>query len=134
MDIAADIKNRLSPLFREPDLRLAVLFGSAATERIHKRSDIDLAFLFDKPVDIVDLTNKVIRLLRTDSVDVVDLKKANPLLKFSVVKQGKLLYEKEPGDFNTFSSLAFRMYVDTKKLRDAQEACIRSFLHEKGLA
>ena len=99
-----------------------------------KKSDIDLAFLFDKPVDILALTNRVIRLLHTDDVDVVDLKCASPLLKFSAVKNGKLLYERERGMFNEFYSLAFRMYVDTKKLRDAQATAIKQFLKAMGLS
>ena len=60
-----------------------------------EKATLTLAFLFDKPVDILALTNRVIRLLHTDNVDVVDLKRASPLLKFSVVKNGMLLYERE---------------------------------------
>ncbi len=128
-----DIKNRLEPLLKEEGLQLVLLFGSAVTGRMHKRSDIDLAFLFDKPVDILLLTNKVIRLLHADNVDVVDLRHASPLLKFSIVKNGALVYEKEQGIFNEFYSLAFRRYIDTKKMRIAQTKAIKHFLHARGM-
>lgn len=128
-----EVRNRLSPLFKDDRLQLVLLFGSAVTERIHKHSDIDLAFLFDRAVDIIALTNKVIRLLHTDNIDVIDLRRASPLLRFSVVKNGKLIYEKKQGMFNEFYSLAFKMYVDTKKLRDAQSVAIRHFLKERGM-
>lgn len=128
-----EIRNKLSPLFHDTGLRLILLFGSTISGKIHKKSDIDLAFLFDKPIDILALTNRVIRLLHTDQVDVVDLKRASPLLEFSVVKNGRLLYERTPGIFNEFYSLAFRMYVDTKKLRDAQAVAIKQFLKARGL-
>ncbi|UJS20313.1 MAG: nucleotidyltransferase domain-containing protein [Candidatus Brocadia sp.] len=101
---------------------------------MHKKSDIDLAFLFDKPADILTLTNRIIRLLHTDHVDVVDLKRASPLLRYTSVKHGMLLYEREPGMFHEFYSLAFRRYVDTKKLRDAQTKAIQQFLIARGLA
>lgn len=127
-----EIRNRLVPIFKDEGLKLVLLFGSAVLGKIHKQSDIDLAFLFDKPVDILSLTNRVIRLLHADNVDVVDLRRAGPLLKFSVVKNGRLLYERQPGMFNEFYSLAFRMYVDSKKLRDAQEIAMRHFLKERG--
>jgi predicted nucleotidyltransferase len=127
-----EIRNRLVPIFKDEGLKLVLLFGSAVLGKIHKQSDIDLAFLFDKPVDILSLTNRVIRLLHADNIDVVDLRRASPLLKFSVVKNGRLLYERQPGMFNEFYSLAFRMYVDSKKLRDAQEIAIRHFLKERG--
>lgn len=129
-----ELKNRLSPIFKEEDIRLVILFGSAASGKIHKNSDVDIAFLFDKPVDILELTNRVIRLMHTNSVDVIDLRRASPLLRFSIVKRGKLLYEKQPGMFNGFSSLVFRTYIDTKKLRDAQVISIKYFLKERGIA
>jgi hypothetical protein len=64
---------------------------------------------------------------------VIDLKHASPLLKYSVAQKGRPLYEKSPGIFNEFYSLAFRMYVDTRKLRDARETAIKYFLESRGL-
>ncbi|MEW6001351.1 MAG: nucleotidyltransferase domain-containing protein [Nitrospirota bacterium] len=128
-----EIRNKLAPLFENEGLQLVVLFGSAVSERIHKQSDIDIALLFDRPIDIFSLTNKVIRLLRTNNIDVIDLRYASPLLKFIIAKSGRLLYEREQGIFNEFYSLAFRRYVDTKKLRDAQETAIKHFLKRKRL-
>jgi len=128
-----EINDKLSPVFKDKGLKLALLFGSAVSEKTHKQSDIDLAFLFDSPVDILTLTNKVIRLLHTDNIDVVDLKRASPLLRFSIVKNCKLLYEREQGMFNEFYSLAFRIYVDTRKLRDAQAMAIKHFIKTRGL-
>ncbi len=127
-----EIKKRLAPIFKDEGLKLVLLFGSAILGKVHKQSDIDIAFLFNRPVDILSLTNRVIRLLHADNIDIVDLSRASPLLKFSVVKNGKLLYERLPGMFNEFYSLAFRMYVDTKKLRDAQEIAIKHFLKARG--
>ncbi len=126
-----EIRKRLIPLFKERDLRLILLFGSVLTGATHKKSDIDVGFLFDGPVDILAFTNKVIRLLRCDSVDVIDLNRASPLLRFSAVQKGKVLYEKLPGVFNEFCSLVFRMYVDSKKLRDARAKVIKSFLENR---
>jgi predicted nucleotidyltransferase len=129
-----EIRGRLSPLYCDESLQLVILFGSAAAGGTHKKSDIDLAFLFDGPVDILALTNRVIRLLHTDHLDVVDLKRASPLLKFMAAKHGALLYEKTEGVFNCFYSLAFRRYVDTRKLRNAQTTVIKHFLKTRGLA
>jgi predicted nucleotidyltransferase len=129
-----EIRERMAPLFEEEGLKLVLLFGSAASGKLHARSDIDVAFLFDKPVDILGLTNRVIRLLRTDNVDVIDLRRASPLLKFSAAREGELLYERSPGLFHEFVSFAFRRYVDTRKLRDARQKAIKGFLAEKGFS
>jgi predicted nucleotidyltransferase len=65
MDFSTEeIKEKLAPLFKDGELQLALVFGSRVSSRFReKRSDIDLAFLFDKPADILALTNRVIRLL-----------------------------------------------------------------------
>jgi predicted nucleotidyltransferase len=110
-----EIKRRLMPLFKDEGLQFILIFGSVVSGKIHKQSDIDLAFLYDKSIDILMLTNKIINLLHTDNVDIIDLKYASPILKFSAAKNGKLLYERRPGLFSEFYSLAFRMYIDTKK-------------------
>jgi predicted nucleotidyltransferase len=123
-----EITDKLSPMFDDEGLQLVIVFGSVVSGKVHQKSDIDLAFLFDKPVDIIGLTNRVISLLRSDNIDVVDLMRASPLLSFSIVRNGELLYEKMEGNFNTFCSLAFRRYADTKKLRDAQAQMIKQFV------
>jgi len=111
-----------------------LLFGSRVSGRVHSGSDIDLGVLFDSPVDLVGITNRVTALLRTDRVDLVDLRRASPLLAFSAARQSILLYEKSAGLFNQFYSLSFRRYIDTKKLRDAKKKTIQNFLKEKGLS
>jgi len=113
-------------------LQLVLLFGSQSSGQIHPESDIDLGFLYDEAVDLLELTNKVIQLLRKDRVDVIDLRRANSLLCFSAARQGKLLYERCPGLFNRFYSLSFRRYIDTKKLRDARQRAIDTFLETRG--
>jgi predicted nucleotidyltransferase len=128
-----EIRKRLAPLYEDSDLLLVLLFGSVASEQTHRKSDIDLAFLYDVPVDILALTNRVIRLLHNDNVDVVDLRRASPLLKYSAAKTGQVLYEQNKGIFVQFFALAFKMYVDTKKLRDAREKGIKDFLVSRGL-
>jgi predicted nucleotidyltransferase len=127
-----EMKAKLAPLFGEEALQILLLFGSQSSGQVHPESDIDLGFLYDEPVDLLDLTNKVIQLLHKDRVDVIDLRRANPLLCFSAARQGKLLYERSPGLFNSFFSLSFRRYVDTKKLRDARQRAIDSFLEARG--
>jgi len=127
-----EIKAKLASLFEDEALQFVLLFGSQSSGQAYPESDIDLGFLYDEPVDLLNLTNKVIQVLRKDRVDVVDLRRANPLLCYSAARQGKLLYERCPGLFNRFYSLSFRRYVDTKKLRDARQRAIDTFLAARG--
>ncbi|CAE6797943.1 type VII toxin-antitoxin system MntA family adenylyltransferase antitoxin [Nitrospira defluvii] len=130
----AHVRERLVPLFADPDLDLVILFGSVAGGVTHADSDLDLAVKGRQPLDLVSLTNEITRLLHTDAVDVADLRRASPLLMMEVVRGGQLLYERTPGCYAAFCSLAHRRYVDTAKLRVAQRETIRHFLQNRGAA
>lgn len=129
-----EIRGRLTPLFGRPNILLVILFGSTATGTTHRRSDIDIAILGSEVLDIVEITNAVTRLLHNDCIDVVDLRRASPLLAIEVARHGRILYERRPGDYAAFYSLAYRRYVDTAKLRRAQQDAIARFLSVRGLA
>lgn len=131
-DLAESISEQLRPLFNRSDLQMVILFGSQAVGEARHESDIDLAFLGGGPLDLVSLTAEVIRLLKQSRVDLVDLRRASPLLMMEVVRKGTLLYERSPGVYLCFCSLAVRRYIDTKKLRDARETAIKRFLEQRG--
>ena len=116
------------------DLQLLVLFGSAVKGRRTSARDIDLAVQCDGPADLDALYLAVAPRLGTDRVDLVDLRRAGPLLAFEVARTGRLLFERQPGAFRQFQSLASRRYCDTEKLRRAQRRAIQAFLEREGLA
>lgn len=130
--IPESVRERLTDLAAElPDLRLLVLFGSAATGRARAQSDCDLAVLCEGYADLDTLYLALAPRLRTDRLDLVDLRRAGPLLAFEVARSGVVLFEQSPGLFRQFQSLASRRYADTKKLRDAQRRAIQVFLHSQ---
>lgn len=133
-NVQAELANQLAPLFARPDIQLVILYGSAATGRTHRRSDLDLAILGDQPLDLIELTNQVIILTHRNEADVVDLRRASPLLAMEVARSGRPLYERSPGLYAQFCSLAYRRYVDTAKLRNAQKQAIARFLRARGVA
>lgn len=116
-----------------PSVQLVVLFGSAARDRVRRDSDLDVAVRADEPVDLDALYVLLAPRLATSALDHVDLRRAGPLLAFEVVRHGKLLYERDPGAFRTFQSLASRRYVDTEKLRRTQRRAIHAVLERRGL-
>jgi predicted nucleotidyltransferase len=132
-EITQEIRDRLAPLFARADIQLVILFGSTARGVTHRRSDLDVAILAKEPLDVVETATQVMALLRRSDVDVVDLRRASPLLAMEVVRSGILLYEREPGEYATVCSLAHRRYVDTTKLRLARREALKRFLETKGL-
>ncbi len=117
-----------------PDLQLLVLFGSAVKGRARARSDIDLAIQCDAAADLEAFYLAIASRLGTDRLDLVDLRRAGPLLAFEVARTGSLLFEQPPGAFRQFQSVASRRYCDTGKLRRAQRRAIHVFLEREGLA
>lgn len=95
---------QLDAIFRlYPKIKLVYLFGSSVDGSMGPLSDIDFAFYVDekdtkKIYDIkFGLMDKLSRELGTDKIDIVMLNTAKaPELKYSVISEGKLIYEKEP--------------------------------------
>jgi len=132
---AESIRQRLADLPEVmSDLRLLVLFGSAARDRATSESDIDLAVQCEGPADLDALYLALAPRLGTDCLDLIDLRRAGPLLGMAVARTGRPLFEREPGVFREFQSLASRRYCDTDKLRRARRRAIHAFLEREGLA
>ncbi|MFH1563275.1 MAG: nucleotidyltransferase domain-containing protein [Nitrospirota bacterium] len=105
-------------------ITLIILFGSNASGKFSKNSDIDLGILFDKPPTNVQeekILEDFIHLLRTDRLDIVVLNYVSPLLLFQVAIKGKPIYEKEKGNFLRFSITAYKKYWESNKFRRLKE-------------
>ncbi len=86
-----------------PEIKLVYLFGSRARGESGPLSDFDLAFYVDekdkkKIFDLkLKLMDKISRSLKTDKVDVVMLNATeSPEMKYNIIKEGNLIYCKEP--------------------------------------
>ncbi len=79
------------------------------------------------PLDTVALTNRFIRTLGVQNVDVADLGRADPLLLMLVARDGVPLFEAAPSEFARFASLAARRYADTRKFRDLEPRQLEDF-------
>ena len=116
-----------------PSVELVVLFGSVARGRSRPDSDLDVAVRCDGPADLDALYLLLAPRLAASRLDLVDLRRCGTLLAFQVARHGRLLYERDPGAFRSFQSLASRRYCDTDKLRRAQRRSIHAFLERQGL-
>lgn len=122
------LRGAAAQIAAQMDLRLVVLFGSAARAHNSAPRDLDLAVLADRTIDAVELTNRLIHALGVQQVDVADLNRADPLLMMSVARDGLPLYERRRGEFDRFVSLAVRRYADTRKFRAMEAQEIRDFI------
>ena len=95
-----EIKNGLESL---PEVKLAYFFGSKASGNDGPLSDYDFAFYCEKNKEgnFLDVHLKIYSLLtdvlKTDNIDVVLLNSSkSPELKYQIIRDGQLIFEKEP--------------------------------------
>lgn len=96
-----------------PNIHLVYLFGSQVTGKTGPMSDYDLAIFDAAREDSLDLQAAfqyaVVKLLNTERVDVVLLNRAPVELAYSIIADGKLLYQKD-----TYTRVEFEAGVMSK--------------------
>jgi len=128
-------QKKLDKIFKDNQVALAYLFGSAAREKMTPLSDIDIAVLFLDKVKEEDYFNKTLRLaheignvFEIDRVDVINLgTNTSPLLKHNAVFKGKLIYGKDRKKQFELESGIMKEYEDTEYLRAVQSY----YLHKR---
>lgn len=129
-----------------PYLKMLVLFGSRATGKTHTNSDWDFAALYDEEMrqdciknpfywfevsGIIAQTFKIPD--REIHIDVVELNHCSPLLAHFVARDGKVLYERETGEFDKFRQRLLLSNVEIKKIDQAKRQNIEQFLQRWGI-
>jgi uncharacterized protein len=91
-----------------PAVRLAVLFGSAASGKLRAGSDIDVGVIADGPPDQPSPLAVALERAMRRRVDLVPLAGAPPLLRFEVARHGTVLVQRQPDDWADFGTRAMR--------------------------
>lgn len=101
-------------------LELFIVFGSYAENNNSLDSDLDLAFKSRSDLGQqteIELLNELSRFYQRGDIDLVNIDKAEPVLKVEIAKRGRLLSGSQK-EFERFSIYAAAIYADTKFLRD----------------
>lgn len=97
-----------------------ILFGSEASGKTNKLSDIDIAYLPQKKLNLKQedaLFLEVSKLFRRNDIDMVDLTKAHITLKYSIINSGKLLACIDRKLLYSFIYKTRSAYLDTQYIR-----------------
>jgi uncharacterized protein len=140
-----DIKAKIPELLEQvPYLKLLVLFGSRARGDCQESSDWDFAMLFDEDLrqqyevgggwNCCQSSIVLQRLLRLgdDEMDWVDLKTASELLAHAIARDGVVLYEREPGLFESFRQNTLLNKRQLKAIRQDQSIELEAALLQWG--
>lgn len=124
------------------DLVAAYLFGSTATGTAHAFSDVDIAVLLTAGLSEEEMFARGLEIgtqleaaLRPEgvAVDVVVLNRAAPTLAFQVLKNGRLVLDRDPDARSLFVMRALGRYYDGKRYRDYHMARLVARIREEGL-
>lgn len=88
-------------------------FGSSVEDLQGPESDIDLAVLAEAPLDAVlrfDLQERLAQALGR-AVDLVDLRRASPVMAIQVIAKGLLLYDGDSGLRDRFEDFVYGAYA-----------------------
>jgi len=122
-------------------LDLLILFGSQIKGKkfLTDESDCDIAYQAKKDLngkEMINLNYDLMNLFKNDRIDIVDIKKADPLLKFEIYQNSKLIYGDEI-EYLNFKANAFKIYIDAQPLLDLEskfiekrQKALRRFLYD----
>lgn len=121
------IKETLKEYFKDRDeILFAYIFGSLATKTSNKLSDIDIAIFIDqKKINEKDyrygyqaeFLTDLMKILKTNKVDLVILNSAPILLKHRVIYFGELIYSVDERERVKFQVDTINRYMDYKMLK-----------------
>ena len=114
-------------------VRLCVLFGSQATGRLHPHSDVDLALWPSgsvPPLERLRWVGELEMALVKDVSLVVVSADMDPVVGYEIVRQGRLIFEEQPGLWAVRRAQLWHAYNDSLPFRRAARQRLREFAEE----
>ena len=125
-------REEMAKIAEKYGLNLLVLFGSQATGKTHPMSDVDIGYTANEQLELktrFEIEREISKVLGRDDVELVDLQRISPLMKKIIADEGVMLYERESGMFELFCIYAFKLYVETKPLRELRYQSLINFAY-----
>ncbi len=116
-----EIREKLLPVWEAfPEVKFAYLFGSQAAGRAGPLSDLDLA-VYLEPYShrrFLELYAACSRALKRDDLDLVVLNRTeNLILLENIIREGKLLFERDRGARFEFEVETLHLALDFREMR-----------------
>lgn len=113
-----NLEKKLKKFFQnKKEFLFGYLFGSQAYQNTVKESDVDVALFLDEKkcsdfsAEKLKLLPQISRFLKKEA-DVLILNSAPPFLKYVVIKEGKLIFERSQGKRIDFELKTLQEYFD----------------------
>lgn len=122
----------LEDLAKKYNLKFIILHGSYAMGKQHKNSDVDIAVVGKEELafkQLLQLNGEMaeeIGLPPQADLDLKTLNKVDPLFRYEVTRDGKLLYGNE-ADYEDFKAFSLRAFEDARPLFDLERLLVNKF-------
>jgi len=124
-------QDKIKEIAEKYNLEFVVLFGSQATSQTHEKSDVDLAVIARMEFNLLRLSDDFSSLFKRNDVEVVNLATASPVLWRAVARDGKLLYEKNEGFYRRWKVYAWKIWLETARLRRIRDQRLINWAEQK---
>lgn len=130
MELTKKQKQKIKKIGEDFNLKLIILHGSYAKKTPRKESDLDIAFLTEKPIDfetelkLYSALSDIFGDNQARELDIKSLHGVDPFFRYQVMKDGVLIYG-DPHDFYIFKVYAIRAHQENKKLYKLKEILLR---------
>jgi hypothetical protein len=92
-----DLERIRECLKKHDEVELAYLFGSSASGRTGKLSDVDVGIYLSEDLNRLELMGELTSLLKTDEIDLVIMNRASVSLNYEIIKCNRPIYVKNRG-------------------------------------
>lgn len=137
MDVEARLARLTHGLADDSDVAAIYLFGSRGRGTAGPRSDVDLAVVLRDGLDArerwakrLELMARAATALGTDAVDVLVLEDAPSLLGHRVLRDGRILLERDARRRTAVAESVLRRYLDEAPIRSALDAALAERVNE----
>ena len=120
---------KLKNTCRKHEIKMVLLYGSQAMGNSNAESDIDLGLLLkDDFYDFEEIIKDLMEVFKGSIIDVAILNHGDPVLKFEIISNYKILFCQEDEIFLEFYINTVKQYNDTKKFRTLEENYLENFV------
>ena len=117
------LNKHIDKIVHDYEIKLIYIFGSYAKGENRADSDLDIAMYFDREVDgfvKLDILDELVGIFNREDIDLVILNNVDEVLKFQVIKYGKLVYMEDLVTKVTFESKVMSEYMDMEYFREVR--------------
>jgi predicted nucleotidyltransferase len=130
MKITKKVQIQINEFCKKNEINLLVLFGSFIKNKHKIDSDLDVALLSKKKLNKLKLIVQL-ELIFQKEIDIVSLTFAtDPLLRYEIFFSGKPVFENSIGLFEEEKLKSWKLYIDTKKIRDLRDQSIKKYIRK----